>query len=823
MDEETRRAHPKFYADSVTTVCKTGRVNSVETAAGQLLEELWDAAILVEAATGCILRWNSAAESLFGYSAEEAASRSIESVIDGATSRRGGPTELLARRKDGNPLWIELSVSPLAGEGRRERCLLLIVRDATHRNPDGGQRANLAALGTDVGSAITSSGSMQQVLARIALAVTVHLRVAVVKIWTLHDDEAELELQASAGHSASGPERHHRIRLGELGVGCIASEREARITNDLLSDADGLEKKWLEREELVAFAGFPLIVEEHVAGVLGIYSCHAIDARALDGLPGVLDIISQYIVRKRAVDALRRNAARFRALIEHSSDMISLHRADATITYVSPSASRLVGYAPESLIGRNLLDDVHPDDRLALAAAIAEHVKTPGAVSTGRYRLRHRDGSWRWIDATATNLLDEPAVTSIVVNRHDVTAEVKAHQLLEDRVSERTRELLAVLELARDLASTLELGPLLNLLLDRLQLLVPYTGAGILVVDGDRLYQRAHRSALPAAEGLRVTYPIEVWQEAWQQLAGGEPILIRDTHSDCRPAEIWRMLVGTPEQAAYRHTIRTCLWAPLVVRDRLIGVLAVTSNDVDAFTDHQAELAAAAASHAAFAIENARLYEAARGTAALQERQRLARELHDSVSQVLYAIALSAAAARQLCTTDSSRAYGMLDEMHQLAQTGLTEMRALIFELRPESLEHDGLVCALERQAAALETRHRLPVARRLCAEPKVPMPIKEVVYRVAQEALHNAAKHARAGHLELQLSHARGQLVLRIGDDGRGFVPNAAFPGHLGLRSMRERAAVVGGTLEISSAPGKGTRVSLRVPFTEDLKSVAR
>jgi PAS domain S-box-containing protein len=686
-------------------------------AIGQVVYALQDAAILVEAASGGILDWNSAAESLFGYTASEAAACSIESIIRGATRQRGGPSDFLIRRKDGEERWVELSVSPLANDSGHEHHLLLIVRDASHRNRSGEQRAS------------------------------------------------ELE-----------PHRH--IPFGEHNFGHVDSMRQARITCDLLDDIDGLDREWTP-----------------------------------DGSPGAVDNIGRYIVRKRAEDALRRNAARFRALIEHSSDMISLHRSDATITYVSPSARRLVGYEPEALVGRSLLDDVHPDDRTALAAAIDEHVKTPGAVSTGRYRLRHRDGSWRWIDATATNLLEEPAVTSIVVNRHDVTAEVKAHQQLEERVSERTRELVAVLELARDLASTLELGPLLNLLLDRLQLLVPYTGAGILVVDGDRLYQRAHRSALPAAEGLRVTYPIDGWQEAWQQLGGGEPILIRDTHSDCRPAEIWRMLVGTPDQAAYRHSIRTCLWAPLVVRDRLIGVLAVTCDDVDAFTDHQAELAAAAASHAAFAIENARLYEAARGSAALQERQRLARELHDSVSQVLYAIALSAAAGRQLCTSDSSKAYDMLDEMHQLAQSGLAEMRALIFELRPESLEHDGLVCALERQVAALETRHRLPVARQYCTEPQVPMPIKEVVYRVAQEALNNAAKHARAGHLELRLSHTHGQLVLRICDDGRGFVPDSIFPGHLGLRSMRERAVVVGGVLDISSAPGKGTRVALRVP----------
>jgi signal transduction histidine kinase len=200
-------------------------------------------------------------------------------------------------------------------------------------------------------------------------------------------------------------------------------------------------------------------------------------------------------------------------------------------------------------------------------------------------------------------------------------------------------------------------------------------------------------------------------------------------------------------------------------------------------------------------------------TAALQERQRLARELHDSVSQVLYAVALSAAAGRQLHALDATRAPDILDEIHQLAQMGLAEMRALIFELRPESLEHDGLVCALERQATALEARHRLPVVRQLGAEPAVPILLKEVVYRVAQEALHNAARHAQAGHLELDLRRTPRHLQLCVSDDGRGFLPDAAFPGHLGLRSMHERAAMVGGRLHISSTPGKGTRVVLRVP----------
>src|SRR5262249_11063453 len=195
--------------------------------------------------------------------------------------------------------------------------------------------------------------------------------------------------------------------------------------------------------------------------------------------------------------------------------------------------------------------------------------------------------------------------------------------------------------------------------------------------------------------------------------AGADQVLIRVTGARPGPARLWRCLVDPPEQTPYRETIRTCLWAPLIARDRIIGILAVTSDEVNAFTFHQAELAAAAASHAAVALENARLYEAARGAAVLEERHRLARELHDSVSQVLYAIALTAEAARQVQVASPSRTLPMLDEMHQLARAGLAEMRALIFELRPECLAHDGLVSALERQAAAIEARHRLAIEYR--------------------------------------------------------------------------------------------------------------
>ncbi len=143
----------------------------------------------------------------------------------------------------------------------------------------------------------------------------------------------------------------------------------------------------------------------------------------------------------------------------------------------------------------------------------------------------------------------------------------------------------------------------------------------------------------------------------------------------------------------------------------------------------------------------------------------------------------------------------------------LAEMRALIFELRPESLEQEGLVAALEKQAAAARARHRLAVTTSLCGEPDLSLAAKEALYRVAQEALHNTVKHAHASSLRLALVADEAGVCLEVADDGCGFDPEGTFPGHLGLRSMRERVQAIGGTLAVESAPCAGTRVVVRLP----------
>jgi signal transduction histidine kinase len=257
---------------------------------------------------------------------------------------------------------------------------------------------------------------------------------------------------------------------------------------------------------------------------------------------------------------------------------------------------------------------------------------------------------------------------------------------------------------------------------------------------------------------------------------------------------------------------RSEMAVPMVVVDRLIGVLDVQTREVNHFTEADIWVMATLADLIAVAIENARLYKRGQELAALEERTRLARELHDSVSQALYGIALGARTARTLLERDPSRLAEPLDYVMSLAEAGLTEMRALIFDLRPESLQNEGLTTALAKQAASLQARHGIQVETHLCAEPMLPLEVKETLYRIAREALHNTVKHAQATHILLCMRCEDDAIALEVKDNGHGFDPAGDFPGHLGLHSMRERTARLNGSFEITSAPGEGTRVFVRI-----------
>jgi signal transduction histidine kinase len=389
---------------------------------------------------------------------------------------------------------------------------------------------------------------------------------------------------------------------------------------------------------------------------------------------------------------------------------------------------------------------------------------------------------------------------------------------LRGEAEQRSHELATLLAISRSVSSTLEMEPLMGTMLDELKTVVDYSAVSVrLLVDGD-LVLFAYRGAETEAHWRRARAPLSDSPAVQEVVRRRAPLIVRDFRTD-EPAllDAFRRRQAAALEPLWPQ-LRAWMGVPLVVRDSVIGAIVLSHGQPGAYTARHAELALTFAGHAALAIENARLYAQAQQTASLEERQKLARELHDSVSQALYGIALGARTARTLLDRDPARAIEPVDYVLQLAEAGIAEMRALIFELRPESLEQEGLVAALEKHAASLRARYQLEVEADLCGEPDVPLPAKEALYRIAQEALHNTVKHAQAQHVWLRLAAADGMVELEARDDGVGFDAGGSFPGHLGLTSMRERIARLGGSVAIDSAPGAGTRITARVPVTVPL-----
>jgi signal transduction histidine kinase len=260
--------------------------------------------------------------------------------------------------------------------------------------------------------------------------------------------------------------------------------------------------------------------------------------------------------------------------------------------------------------------------------------------------------------------------------------------------------------------------------------------------------------------------------------------------------------------------MRSFLGVPIVTPDGVIGAFYLTEKvDAPDFTDADEQLIGLLATHAAIAITNARLYEQARELSIVAERNRLALDLHDAVSQKLFGLVLAAESAATLLERDAGAARDQVAKLRALAQEALDELRSLVFELRPPDLERDGLGGALRKHVDLLRRLQQQDI--QIETSEVVPEPVRDrEVLRIAQEALQNAVRHANGAHVTVALGTTDGRLVLEIVDDGVGFDPDA--PGlrarRLGLTSMEERAHSIGGRLEIRSAPGAGTTVRLEV-----------
>lgn len=263
-------------------------------------------------------------------------------------------------------------------------------------------------------------------------------------------------------------------------------------------------------------------------------------------------------------------------------------------------------------------------------------------------------------------------------------------------------------------------------------------------------------------------------------------------------------------------SMRSFLGVPIVFKGDVIGALYLADKvDGPRFDEADERVITVLAAHAAVAMEQARLYEASRELSIVEERNRLARELHDATVQTLFSLSLTVDTIGALVRSDPQAAEAELARARELVQAAMTELRSLVFELRPPALGTDGLVATLRKQLALVERTHGLEAVLAVTGGGGLGQVTETALFRILQEALNNSIRHAGARRIDVAIGLRPDRVSVAIADDGVGFEPDtrAIRARRLGLTSMRERAQAMGGTLAITSAPGSGTVVRVEVP----------
>lgn len=400
------------------------------------------------------------------------------------------------------------------------------------------------------------------------------------------------------------------------------------------------------------------------------------------------------------------------------------------------------------------------------------------------------------------------------------------NECLEEKVHARTHEIerrRQVAERLRDMITFINSNRSLDEILDYIVgeamcLLGACSGAIYRLDDKQQMFVIQMARGIPREHVARLTFPAAD-TFLGHALQSRQPIVIADLAAACRAASN----PHPPPWSAPLSSYQSLLTVPLIRQGaadsdnetQTYGGIALHYTDKHQLSEEEMGLAVAFADQATLAIENARLRQRVKHSAVLEERGRLARELHDSVTQSLYSLTLLAEGWRRMAVMGRLQdAAEPLTELGEIAQQSLKEMRLLVHELRPPELAQAGLLGALHERLGAVE--RRAGVEARLLADDIIdlPAPLEEGLYRIAQEALNNALKHAHATSITVHLRLSEQQHIeLDIIDNGQGFDrASISHHGGMGLASMHERAARLGGLLHIDTAPGQGTSIKVRI-----------
>lgn len=485
------------------------------------------------------------------------------------------------------------------------------------------------------------------------------------------------------------------------------------------------------------------------------------------------------------------------------------------MSFVSEGCVALTGYPSEDLIDSKIItwaEVIHPSDRDETWSQVQRALEAGDPFSL-TYRITTAAGQEKWVREQGQGVyLADGAIQAVEGFITDVTDRVMTEQMLEQRVAERTHELTTLSEVSHIIISTLDLEPLLLLILDQLKEVVDYSGAAIQIMQNDVLVMRASRRPDGLTDRVKVNYQPSRIATIHNIIETQQPVFLADVRQDEALVEAYESASGEPVDKTF-HYIRSWMGVPLMVRGQVLGMLSLAHREVGYYEEKDAQLVQAFANQAAIAIHNAELYRQAQTTAVADERSRIARELHDSVTQALYGVTLYADATRlALEAGEIDIVAENLKELRAMAREAMLDMRLLIFELRPTIVEEEGLVTALQTRLEAVEARSGVHADLQVRGERRLSLALETELYRIAQEALTNVVKHARANEVTITLDFGETQTRLEIEDDGVGFDTAAGQSGGMGLQGIQERVEKIGGNLLVQSALGQGTTLRVLV-----------
>jgi PAS domain S-box-containing protein len=610
--------------------------------------------------------------------------------------------------------------------------------------------------------------------------------------------------------------------VGSCGTACFRRERV--IVEDTATDPrwEGLRDLALQYNLRACWSEPVLSPDGQVVGTFAMYyhQPRAPSEAELRAIEMGAHLVGVAVEHKRAETALRESESKFRGIVEYANIGIAIVQ-NARFRFVNPHYAAMMGYTVEELLGQEFMGYCAPEERDRIVDFYTR--RTRGEPVPPRYEtaMLHKYGA-RVYAEVSVGIIPYGGQQATFVFLRDITEQKRAQQALqeaygtlEQRVEERTRELATLNVISGVVSRSLDLNEIMGSALDKTMEAAQMEMGAI---------YRALLASNPEDRSLRVVgYKLVASRGISEALIQAiDRIPLRNSAMEQAAAlgrpYVWR-IADVPPQAGLAELLEKegmhfAVSIPLMARGQVVGSMNVGTRRMHAMTPEVLSLLAAIGQQVGMAVENARLHEQAQEAAAMAERGRLARELHDSVTQSLYSVTMYAEAAARLMPAGHEAATAHLRDARDTAQEALREMRLMIYQLRPPALEKGGLAVALQVRLDAVERRGGIHAELTVEGEDRLPPAVQTELHQIAQEALNNALKHAHAERVQVSLRFGDTTTTLQVCDDGVGFELTAAQArGGLGLPNMRERAGKIGGRLSIESTPGRGTRVLVEVP----------